>query len=223
MTKPKLPQARSSTVIILVVCIIALSVRSCFGWHLRDTVLAAGLFLDVVGAAILAIPDIPTIHRYFFSGMVRKAVDHLKLERGSGENILVEPGTDQRFIRPLYIVENVSGETIDESNLLETVSVASDPSSEGFYELRQAFREGTNDSLWNHVYGFKVYEDEDGYWRTYILHNKNGEPEVKLKGRFQNPFGKIEIKLRQSDARFRRMGLSLLIAGFLLQGLSIIV
>lgn len=223
MTKPKLPPARYSTVVVLLIGILALYVWPYLGWRLHDTILAAGLFLDILGAAVLAIPDIPIIHRLFFSGMVQSAVDDLELEWAATESVLVEPGTDEKFVDSLYIVEDVSGESIAESELLENVVQAPEPSTEGFYELREAFSEGTNDSLWNHVFGFKVYEDKEGDWRTCIMHDKNGEPEVKLKSRYHNPFDKIANKLRYSDARFRRMGLSLLIAGFLFQGFSIMV
>ena len=223
MTKPKLPQARYSAVIVLVAGAIALCVCHYLGTKLHDTILAAGLFLDVIGAAILAIPDIPIIHQLFFSGMVQSAVDHLELEWAEKESVLVEPGTDERFVDSLYIVGDISGEPISESDLLNNVHRIREPSTEGFYELRRAFYEGTNDTLWNHVFGFKACEDENNNQRIYVLHNRVGEPEVKLKGHFDNPFASIKNKLRRSDAQFRRMGLSLLIAGFLFQGISLAV
>ncbi|MFC6863284.1 hypothetical protein ACFQGE_07400 [Halomicroarcula sp. GCM10025817] len=221
MRSLKLPKARYSGFIVLIVVIVAL-----ITWHysnsdLPNTILAAGLFLDVIGAAILAIPDIPAIHRLFFSGMVQSAVAHLEPDWTARDSILAEPGTDGVFLDSLYIVEDVSGEAISESDLLEEVPTGPKPSTEGFYELRDAFQEGTNDSLWNHVYGFKAYRDENDERRIYVLHNKRGEPEVKLKGAFDNPFSKIKTMLRNADARFRRMGLSLLISGFALQGISL--
>lgn len=221
MTKPKLPKARYSAVIVFVVGFIALCVWHYLGTELPDTILAAGLFLDVIGAAILAIPDIPTIHQLFFSGMVQSAVDHLEPKWTARESVLIEPETDEIFVDSLYIVEDVSGEPISESELLKSVRRAPEPSTEGFYELRRAFHEGTNDSLWNHVFGFKAYEDENDERRIYVLHNRDEEPEVKLKAQFDNPFASIKNKLRRSEARFRRMGLSLLISGFLFQGISL--
>lgn len=210
--------------VILIVAILVQYLWSCLGWHLHDTILAAGLFLDVIGASILAIPDIPTIHRFFFSGMVRSAVDHLRLERGARESILVEPDTDEKFVDSLYIVEYVSGEAVAESDLLGNVARSPAPSSEGFYELRKAFSEGTNDQSWNQVFGFKVCkEEEEDELRTYIMYKNEGKPDIKLKAPYHNPFDKIENKLRDSDARFRRLGLSLLVAGFLFQGIAIAV
>lgn len=223
MTKPKLPQARYSVFIALVFGTIAVYVWNCLGTELPNAILAAGLLLDVIGAAILAIPDIPIIHRLFFSGMVQHAVDHLEPGWKGEENILVEPGVDERLVDSLYIVEDVSGEAISESDLLKDVHRVHEPSTEGFNELRRAFHEGTNDALWNHVFGFKAYEDENGEHKIYVLHNRDGEPEVKLHGHFDNPFTSIKSKLRRSDARFRRTGLTLLIGGFLLQGISLAI
>ncbi|QRV14578.1 hypothetical protein JMJ58_16805 [Haloterrigena salifodinae] len=221
MTKPKLPKARYSAVIVFVVGFVALCVWHYLGTELPDTILAAGLFLDVIGAAILAIPDIPTIHQLFFSGMVQSAVDHLEPEWTARESVLVEPETSEIFVDSLYIVEDISAEPILESELLKSVRRNPEPSTEGFYELRRAFHEGTNDTLWNHVFGFKAYEDENDERRIYVLHNKYEEPDVKIKSQFDNPFASIKNKLRRSDARFRRMGLSLLISGFILQGISL--
>ncbi len=84
MTKHKLPRARNSAFLIIIVGILALYLWSYLGWHLHNTILAAGLFLDVIGAIILAIPDVPLLQKCFFSGMVQRAVDHLKLDRGTG-------------------------------------------------------------------------------------------------------------------------------------------
>jgi hypothetical protein len=221
MSNPRVPRARYSLLIIFGVGVIDIFLWSYRGWNPHNAVLAAGLFLDILGASILAIPDIPSIQGYFFSGKVRNAIEHLKLKRGESQSILVEPGTEDRLVDSLYIVEKVSGEPIAESSLMENAR-GPEPSTEGFYELREAFYEGTNDSTWHQVFGFKVYEGEEG-WRTYILYNNEGNPDVKLKSSFHNPCDKIIAKLERSDARFRRMGLSLLIGGFLFQGFSILV
>lgn len=222
MAKPKLPRARFSLIFPLCVACMIFFLWNYVGWRLQDTILAAGLSLDIIGASILAIPDIPTIHRHFFSGMVRSAVDHLELEGGAKESILVEPDVNEKNMKSMYIVEEVSGEAVGQSDLLENVIQAPEPSTEGFYELRKAFYEGTNDSIWNHVFGFKVFEKE-GIWRTYVMYDKGNGPKVKLKANYKNPFARVKKKLRDSDARFRRMGLSLLITGFLFQGILIFI
>lgn len=222
MIRTKIPQARYSPFVIIAVGISAWYIGIWIGIDGSSTILAAGLLLDILGAIILAIPDVPQFRQYFFSGKLQEALDTLKLHRGSNEEILVEPGTSDRLIDALYIAEKVSGESIAESDLIDTVTRNTPPPSDGFYELRAAFKEGTNDQIWDRVYGFKAYK-EDHELRTIVLYDDAGDPAVKLRGRFDNPFDKIEDKIQLANARFRRNGLSLLSGGFLLQGFSILL
>ncbi|MFC6724130.1 hypothetical protein ACFQE1_07030 [Halobium palmae] len=210
---------------LVLICVGTLNffLQWCLGWNAHTVVLGSGLLLDIVGAAILAIPDIPSIYRWFFSGKVQEAVDLLETKPGTSQNILIEPDTNDRLIDSLYIVEEVSGEPIGESSLLDTVTRTSDPPTNGFYELREMFYSLTNDSLWHDVFGFKVYEDEENDIRTYILYQKDGEIGVKVKGDYYNSFNGIYKSIERSEARYRRLGLSLLISGFAFQGASLIV
>jgi hypothetical protein len=221
--KPNLPEARWGFVLIFIVGCGALFAQICFGWQLNKTILVGGLLLDVLGALFLAIPDISLLHRWFFSGKVRQALNELELGWGEQQKILVEPGTEDLFVDALYIIDQVSGQAVQNSPLINQVERNPPPVTHGFYELRSAFKEGTNDSIWDRVFGFKTYRDSQGELRTYVLYDKNGVPGVKLKAAFENPFRKIRSLLNRTDARFRRLGVLLLISGFVFQGISVAV
>lgn len=222
MTKPKWPRTRYSVPLILAVGGLSFYLSNCLGWP-QSTISAGGLLLDIAGATVIAIPDVPLLHSLFFSGKLRNAFDHLQLTRGANESVLVEPGTREELVDSLYVVENVSGEALSESSLLENVVHSPEPSSVGFYELRQKLKEMTNDAGYDRVFGFKVYRMDDDSLGAYILWEKDGNPEIKSKSKFRNPFDRIERVISDSNARFRRMGLSMLIAGFLLQMYAVLV
>ena len=165
--------------------------------------------------------------------MVRSAFDHLKLEYGEKKSILIKPGIDEETVIPLVSsISEVSynfPDTYSNSDIFDDAAVTDmkirelNLSTDGFYELRQVFSEGRADPDWNRVFAFITIKNEDGGRVTYTPSIRNEELKLIVQPPFKESFDKVENKLRQSDERFRRMGLSLLIAGFFFQGLSLTV
>ncbi|MFC6723519.1 hypothetical protein ACFQE1_03760 [Halobium palmae] len=221
MTKPKFPSARVSVPIVLGVGVAVFFLWCHLGWSLHDTVLGAGLFLDIIGASILSIPDIPLLHRLFFWGQIRGTLRYLRDEE-AGRAVLIRPGTEDYLIDSLYLTGEVPQGSLGEVSSSREVARKPEPSTQGFHELIQEFRE-KGDELWDSVFGITTYSDDDKILRVYALYEKDGEIGVKLKSRFDNPFRSVYLRAESSEARIRRTGLALLISGFLFQGFSVVI
>lgn len=226
MTAPRSPRTRCAVFIALFGGFSALYLWLCLGWRPDTVFVGHGLVLDVIGAFVVAIPDIPSFHKHFFSGKLQTGLNQLRFEsEGSAANELAALDTDERLLDALMTVENARNITVDK--MLDVVSVVreDDPPSEGFYEIREVFKENeTNEdvvSSWDDVYGFKVFEGERGI-RSLIMMEEEGTAKVRISGTYGGVFGLIEDRVEELVARFRRFGLTLLIIGFLFQGVSLL-
>lgn len=227
MVAPRVPKASYSIVFTLFGGLAVWFIWACLGWSLSTGFLGLGLVLDILGAFVLAIPDLPSVHSYFFSGKLKTALNQLQFKaEGSMANQLAAPDIDERLLDALLIVEDAKHTTVHEllQNPRHKVIRESDPPSEGFYELREAFKETESNreaaESWDGVYGFKVFEGTRGI-KSITMRVEDGEPRKHKEGPFYFMYTPVEEYLDDLVARFRRLGFILLMIGFVFQGLSI--
>jgi len=227
MIAPRVPKASYSIVFALFGGLAVWFLWVCRGWSLSTGFLGIGLVLDILGAFVLAIPDLPSVHRHFFSGKLKTALNHLRFKtEGSAANQLAAPDTDERLLDALVIVEDAKHTRVHEllQNPRHKVIRESDPSSEGFYELREAFKETESNreaaESWDDVYGFKVFEGNRGI-KSITMREVDGKPRKHKEGPFHFNYTPVEEYLNNLVARFRRLGFILLMIGFIFQGFSL--
>lgn len=223
MVAPKVPKPRMALPISLFGGLCIFYLTACLGWNTSRVIQGTGISIDIIGVVILAIPDLPFLQKHFYSGKLKAALNHLRFENeGSAANILAAPNTKERLLDALYVVENAKDSTVDE--YLETVNVVRErsPSSKGFYELREEFREESGDKgeAWDNVYGFKTFDGPRGS-RSIVMREDNGNPNKRIEGPYPMVFEPIEERVKEHDAKIRIFGLALLLIGFLFQFLSL--
>lgn len=213
-----------------------------FSIRLEQAVLGIGLALDIAGAVFLAIPDVPVIHRIFFSGKLQDALDHLKgspRDFYSTHRLLISPDTnhvpavqekDEIFKVVGWIersktdhhseIEVITGDQIKES--IGRVSIRTEYlQDEGFNEVMEIINEMDGDSLpdwhsWNQA--IAVIDGTSGHDVYFFF--KGYFKTVQIYTYF---YTDIEDRIDTLEARFRRFGLALLISGFIFQGISLVI
>lgn len=206
--------------------LVILFLWACLNWDLSRVTLGIGISLDAIGAFVLAIPDLPMVHRHSFSGKLQIALDQLKITKGGEvESGLAAPDTEERLLDALSIVHLTNGVTIDEYLDARNIIRGSDPPEDGFYELVESFKENEVDEgksqTWKKVYGMKAFDDGQ-IVRAIIMMEEDGIPQKYIEGPYFTVFGQIEDVLEDYEGRFRRLGIALLIIGFAFQGVSLL-
>lgn len=203
-TAPKFPRTRWVVVAVILVSLpaylLAISTN-----HPQTYLVLFGLVLDVVGAAIIAVPDIQIISRHSHPGQLRRALVTLN-DRESGYSGLAAPNSD---------------------------GFAGTMSSKGFFEVietmellydEKALDKGND---WADIASLMPIAKTGGQ----TTGNPTGTPERKFVGFDKENDRLITVdaitllssmrrRIEEMDGRFRRGGLSILISGFIVQILA---
>lgn len=225
MVAPRAPKPWMAIFIVPFGIMVIVYLGLCLGWNINRVTQGTGLFIDIIGVITIAIPDIPTFHRYLFSGKLESGLDGLRYENeGSAANEVAAPDLDKRLYDALLVVENAQGCTVDEFLKRTIVQRESPPSSTGFYELREAFREDEDrdKDSWDNVYGFKVFKGQRTI-QSIIMREIDGTPKKRSEGPYHMVFGPIENQVDAGKVRIRLVGLALLLIGFLFQLASLFI
>lgn len=182
---------------------------------LTNAGIAAGLLIDVLGATILAIPDIPNIWRYTYSGRLNYAKETLDRTGRGGFSTLCRPGdsptereTTTGFLELLDVIS-----PIDQSKLgrhTHSLYFAEDDLS---HDEIARIEVGSSQDI-------TLFEDlpsteTAGYkgWKSGIA-----TPSSAVFFYPKNLIDKsVNSQIKKYRARIRRIGLSVLIIGFLQQ------
>jgi hypothetical protein len=223
MDSLKIPRSRFFLSVLPIAFLLAFAFSTYTELNSSQTFLAVGLALDIIGASILAVPDVPMIHKHFFFGKIKNSVEYLKIDRDTNySNTLVAPGLDKDLIDETYyyaLVKNSSTRL----NQIEGVIRESDPPTENFEELRRAFQisDERHPNSWKDVFAFKVMKNE--YMTQAIALAKTDDGVTKKRdGPYHMVFDPIETMVDELKSRYRRTGLLLLVIGFVFQGLSLL-
>lgn len=228
MVAPKIPRTRYSLFAVLFGGTIALFLWQCVGLDVSTTVLGIGLAFDILGALILAVPDIPSVHQQFYSGKLNEGLNTLSL---LGDNIthrtLIEPNTDKELRDGLSVFEPSEYEGSNKKSINQWVEDEGarrigidEPNVEGFYEFVETFTEEGYDIEMDNVYGVKSYR-ENGSVKYVFMRDENGVMKKEGPFNYELAIRRIENYEDKLEARFRRFGLSILIIGFIFQGISL--
>lgn len=158
---------------------------------LQIDLVSLGLAIDVLGAIILASPDVPQFRRYLVSGKLESAKQRLS------------PGWGFR---------NLSSPTLDDEHIF------SSSSSVGFSELQDllARRESDADIRWTDAIAFTIQEEGSILRRQVmkVVYDGNEEMDELL---WEKVVYDIDEGIRVIDGRMRRTGVAVLIIGFGIQ------
>lgn len=190
-----------------------------------DLVVASGLLLDIVGAVVLAWPD------------VRRIVEHPALDdlRFLRDNL-----AGAMFLTPTHpsAVKRLIGETGDGKSTIDIDANRVATWTRGFDELQRAFRDWERDrhgddghpELWKSVRIFiptSLFGQQRSPEVHYQLWVDDSVSETKYPqneaGKLDAPFDSYDIKpalearIRRLESRLRLNGLILLATGFMLQ------
>lgn len=197
----------------------------------RDLVILVGVFLEIMGAGMLVIPDIPSLNYFFESGRLRRA--HETLTHDSPGRFLIDPkffrfDREDRSEKIPDTLKGISGEFIGRPICHH----------EGFYETLDLFREWECDrekeiKVWEYVFafvptGFFTMESYDeNYIDVWIIVDEPHQeidintPHSSIQ-KFDLP-QHIEERINELETRFRRSGLIFITFGFLYQGAAILL
>lgn len=202
-------------------------------YKLSQVLLGAGLFLDIVGAIFLVIPDVPSLHKYFFSGKLRFALDHLKNPFSNMHSLLISPDADQvpiiseeggRFTVRNWIDRSDTGR-IDYLHGGEFISLGRQDVRDGFFQdigfkeiiemMKEIDEDWLSDGSWDDV--FAIRDSMAGSKVVFFL--GDGPDQDK---HYEDFFNIVEHVVEKLESQFRRVGLTLLISGFILQAASLV-
>lgn len=186
---------------VLIVLIALLFVVQGWGGFFEEQITVAGLILDIVGAFILAVPDIPRIYRHFVPGRVGEVMNLLSLKLGKGS------------VRSSKAEHDLDAE----------------PSDKSFYTFRNAIARAQSrisskqGDLWRETEQILKQEDftktsSDKLWlKGYRagVHPGLTEPEIRVG--YEHMMDVLEADRQKLEARFRRSGILVLVVGFSLQ------
>jgi hypothetical protein len=186
---------------VLIVLIALLFVVQGWGGFFEEQITVAGLILDIVGAFILAVPDIPRIYRHFVPGRVGEVMNLLSLKLGKGsvrsskaEHDLDAEPSDKSF----YTFRNA---------IARAQSRISSKQGDRWRETEQIlkqedFTKTSSDKLW--LKGYRAG-----------VHPGLTEPEIRVG--YEHMMDVLEADRQKLEARFRRSGILVLVVGFSLQ------
>jgi hypothetical protein len=230
MVAPKFPKTGLCIPITIFGAWLVLFIWGFIGGGLNTTALTIGLLFDISGASILAIPDIPSVHRRFFSGKVKVALDTLSTEQDNiFTHYLVESGTEDRLIDRILKFkpseyEESSKQTVDNwiDNSDTDVYRNSESNTEGFCEFMEIFNKKWDIDNMSNIYGIKSYQSNNSSKYAFVT-VENGSMGMIGPLNYAVSIRPIENKLNDFESRFRRFGLALLIIGFLFQIMSAVL
>lgn len=167
-----------------------------------------GLFLDIIGAVILSIPDLKIISRQFYGGRLRQALMTLQQEK-YGYSSLSPPEWKEGGFRSM----------VDSTGFWEVVDVMSQ-----IYDDSSLSKGKT----WNDISNLTAVENPTASEHTTekltptslaIVGIDNGGTEV-IVADAELVMSRIQKVIEEFNGRFRRVGVLLLVVGFSLQILS---
>ncbi|WP_256299903.1 hypothetical protein [Haloarchaeobius salinus] len=166
------------------------------------TLLAVGLILDIIGAAVLAIPDIPSLRRYTLAGGLRTKRRELR--------------DMSTVFRPVWSAK----EGVETGGLYR--SDVENPSPDGeirFERLRAVIEDEIPDDdwdlYWEDVVKFEHDSAQEDPFGPYICAIDSDKREEKIGRNLVSDI--LREREEKEHGKARRIGLSLLIFGFLHQ------
>lgn len=195
------PKTRWVGAVLIVLIASLFVVRGVWGDLSEEQITVVGLILDIVGAFILAVPDIPRIYRHFVPGRVGEVMNLLSLKLGKGS------------VRSSKAEHDLDAE----------------PSDKSFYTFRNAIARtqarisSKQGDRWRETEQILKQEDftktsSDKFWlKGYRagVHPGLTEPEIKVG--YEHMMDVLEADRQNLEARFRRNGVLVLVVGFSLQ------
>lgn len=190
--------------------------------------LLTGLSLDIAGAILLVIPHLPRLDALFETGHLREAYETLTNEE-----------TGRFLVDPSMYAHMEDGNTDELPEIFRSIQGIENISEyKGFREAKRVF------SKWEHRRGkiIEVAQDViafiptqwpsnmefEGNYSDVWINPKDPHPSMKSEGPHASiqklefaPLVKEEID--EMEAKFRRCGISIIIFGFLYQGISVLV
>lgn len=245
MAAPRLPQTRNVLGVFLIAGVIVGFWGIYYASSASPVFQGFGLILDIIGALLLAVPDLPIIQGYLFSGKLAKGRENIAWEnrpfdaselfRGTA---LKAPSTSKILLDGLDVAPHGHGS--DNTTIKEYVEEngpfgGTEFYEEGFYEIKEVLKEKYSKEVsywndpdryqnveWDRIYGFKIRESSGELYFD-ALKNVDGEPILEISEQAENIFIVLDEYLDYCNSKFRRTGLMILILGFSFQYFSLIM
>lgn len=203
-TAPKPPRTRWIVVAVVLLSLPMYLLTICTD-HPQTHLILFGLGLDVFGAAIIAIPDIQIISRYFYPGQLRRGLVTLN-DRESGYSGLAAPDSN-----------GFAGVVCSDGffEVIETMDLLYDDKALG------------EDGDWADIQSLmpiaKTGGATDGNFtdtteRKFVGFDKDNNRLITVDA--ITLLSSVRRRIEEMEGRFRRGGLSILVSGFIVQILA---
>lgn len=192
MKSVKPPRARAGILPVLALLAFLLGVEEC--GYIEVNFVPVGLSIDVLGAIVLAAPDVPQLRRNLVSGRLESAKQTLDFGWG---------------------FRNLASPTLDEDHLYSSAD------TRGFPELQNLLsdRESDADVRWENACVFTTEKVGRTFPRPVM--KVLSESANQLGGlHWHKVTFDIDQEIKKMDGRVRRLGISILILGFGVQFLA---
>ncbi len=204
---PRFPPARTFVLPLLLILGFVDVLIYCTGdWP--NWVQPIGLATDIVGATVLAIPDVPIIWRRLFSGRLDQAYHQLTSRFGVLTMYHPKIGKDKHFPESDYIGFD---ETI--ATIRDTIQLQASSDNPGITEVP--------DIDWENIPRIARAKSEDTGEDALIFYNTEMEEAYSIGSDW--PLSLLERMIDKQKQRIRRCGLMILIIGFIQQLLPYLI
>lgn len=200
-TAPRFPPTRALILPLLLILGFVDVLIYCTG-NWPDWVQPIGLVTDIIGATVLAIPDVPVLWRRLYSGRLNQAYEQLTSRFGVLTMYHPQYSKDNDFPKSDYVG---FGETV--ATIRDSINLQASSNLAGIDEVP--------DVDWEKSYRIGRAKSEETGEDELIFYNVDGEEEFSLESDW--PLSLLERMISQQKRRIRRCGLAILVIGFIQQ------